>query len=87
MSAHSIVLATKLVPAFRRLVGAVRRRPNAAASAAGRRPFGSDERGNNALEYAVIVALITLTLIGAISSIGGSIKGLYAKEATAVGSL
>ena len=87
MSAHSTVLATKVVPVLKRLVVAVRRRPKAAAAAGRRRRFRSDERGNNALEYAVIVALITLTLIGAITSIGGSIRGLYAREATAVGSL
>jgi len=49
--------------------------------------FASDEKGNNALEYALISVFIALVLVGVVASIGTSISGLYQRQAAAVGSL
>ena len=49
--------------------------------------FALDERGSNALQYALVAVLVALVLVGAISSVGTSISNLYQKQANAVGTL
>ena len=46
--------------------------------------FIQDEQGATAIEYGLIAALISVVLIGALTSLGGSIAGKFEEVATAV---
>ena len=43
-----------------------------------------DERGATAIEYGLIVALIGVAIMGALSSLGGGVGGMWTKLNTAV---
>lgn len=36
-----------------------------------------DQRGASAVEYALIVSLIALVIVGAVAAFGGAVAGLY----------
>ena len=44
--------------------------------------FLKSESGATAIEYGLIAALISITIIGAASAVGGSVKGSFEKVAT-----
>ena len=46
--------------------------------------FAQDESGATAIEYGLIAALISITIIAAAQSIGGSIKAKFEKVNTEV---
>ncbi len=46
--------------------------------------FMNDESGATAIEYGLIAALISITIITAASSIGGGIKGKFEAVQTAI---
>ena len=41
--------------------------------------FLDDERGATAVEYGLIIALITLVIVGAVTNAGTSLKGTFNK--------
>jgi pilus assembly protein Flp/PilA len=43
-----------------------------------------DKRGATAIEYGLIVALIGVAIMGALSSLGGGVGGMWTKLNTAV---
>jgi pilus assembly protein Flp/PilA len=43
-----------------------------------------DKRGATAIEYGLIVALIGVAIMGALSSLGGGVGGMWTKIDTAV---
>jgi len=47
--------------------------------------FAQDESGATAIEYGLIAALISITIIAAAQSIGGSVKTRFEKVNTCVG--
>ena len=52
-----------------------------------RKNFGRlrrDKRGATAIEYGLIVALIGVAIMGALSSLGGGVGGMWTKLNTAV---
>jgi len=48
--------------------------------------FAKDERGASMVEYILLVALIALAVIGAVSFLGGEIKGTYNREGSSLSS-
>lgn len=42
------------------------------------------EDGNDAIEYALIAALIAVVIIGTVTAVGGAIDNVFAKVATAL---
>jgi pilus assembly protein Flp/PilA len=46
--------------------------------------FWQDERGATAIEYGLIVALISVTLIGVIGQVGGQIQEMFTALAQAL---
>ena len=48
--------------------------------------FTSTERGASMVEYILLVALIALAVIGAVSFLGGQIKGTYNREGSSLSS-
>ena len=44
--------------------------------------FLKSESGATAIEYGLIAALISITIIGAASAVGGSVKGSFTKVAS-----
>ena len=49
--------------------------------------FVRDERGANALEYALVLILVAFAIVGGAGALGTSINGLFAKTATQVGAV
>jgi pilus assembly protein Flp/PilA len=47
--------------------------------------FWRDERGATAVELGIIVALISIVLIGALNMLSGALKTAFTKAGTAVG--
>lgn len=41
--------------------------------------FAKDESGATAIEYGLIAALIAVVIIGAVSALGGQLKGTFEK--------
>ncbi len=48
------------------------------------RRLRSDKRGATAIEYGLIVALIGVAIMGALSSLGGGVGGMWTKLDAAV---
>ena len=48
--------------------------------------FWRDETGATAVELGILAALITVVLIGAVTTVGANIKSAFTKAATAAGS-
>ena len=46
--------------------------------------FRISERGATAVEYGLMVALIAIVIIGAVTLLGGNLKGLFNTVATSV---
>ena len=46
------------------------------------RTLGADERGATAIEYGLIVALITVAAIGGMEALGGGSAGMWGKILT-----
>lgn len=46
-----------------------------------------DERGVTAIEYGLIAALVSITIIGAVSATGTSIQGFFNYVATQLGTV
>ena len=46
--------------------------------------FWADQRGATAVEYGLIVTLIALAVVGAITTLGASVKSSFDRAATAV---
>ena len=51
------------------------------------RRFLNDERGATAIEYALIVAMIFLVIVGAVSLFASKTTGTFNKVSTAVGAV
>jgi pilus assembly protein Flp/PilA len=49
------------------------------------RRFRSEDRGQDLLEYALLVALIALIAIGAVGAAGGAVQGIFNAIAGALG--
>jgi pilus assembly protein Flp/PilA len=47
--------------------------------------FFKDESGASAVEYGLLVALIALVIIGAVSSLGGSLSAKFQEAADSIG--
>lgn len=47
--------------------------------------FAKDESGATAIEYGLIAALIAVVIIGAVTALGGGIKGSFNEVAEAMG--
>jgi pilus assembly protein Flp/PilA len=43
-----------------------------------------DESGASAAEYALILALIALVIIGAVTTLGGNINSIFGRSATSI---
>jgi pilus assembly protein Flp/PilA len=43
-----------------------------------------DESGASAAEYALILALIALVIIGAVTTLGGNISAIFSSSATSI---
>jgi len=41
--------------------------------------FAQDESGATAIEYGLIAALISVVIIGAVSTLGGTLNGVFSK--------
>jgi pilus assembly protein Flp/PilA len=48
------------------------------------RRFFSDERGATAIEYALIAALLSVSIIGAVTLLGGALSDNYGETAARV---
>ncbi len=47
--------------------------------------FFDDERGATAVEYGLIIALIALVIVGALTNVGTSLKGVFNKVSNKLG--
>jgi pilus assembly protein Flp/PilA len=50
------------------------------------RRLGADRRGATAIEYGLIVALIAITMMAGLSTLGGGSKGMWGKISNRIGS-
>ncbi|MBE0531074.1 MAG: Flp family type IVb pilin [Rhodospirillales bacterium] len=46
-----------------------------------------DESGATAIEYGLIAALVSVAAIAALTSMGGSLKGMFERVSTALGAV
>ncbi len=46
--------------------------------------FLRDDRGSTAIEYAIIASGVSIAIIGAVLTLGATIKGFYSSVATAL---
>jgi len=49
--------------------------------------FWKDEEGATAIEYALIAGLIAVAIIGALSTLGGQINGIFTKISNELGNV